>query len=145
MFCRWERGSVGSGKVFIRLKGNGDFLFLLHNLAAGCWWDTLKAVLGLFTFPDAVIYCIRQNGFDFGCSWNFMLGLASFSCCARSRFVARKSNRICFDVPPDLFDFSSAGWDWEINSFRVIWIYCWREGTWEVRLVMFEWSTERII
>lgn len=25
------------------------------------------AVLGLFTFLGAVIYCIRQNGFDFGC------------------------------------------------------------------------------
>lgn len=113
--------SVGSAKVFIHLKGNGDFLFLLYNLAAGCWCGTPKAVLGLFTFPGAVIYCIRQNGFDFGCLLLKFYVRADFFwlLCHRSRFVATESNRICFDVPSGLLScFSTAGWDLEINSFR---------------------------
>lgn len=121
MFCRWEGGSVGSAKVFIHLRRNGDFLFLLHNLAAGCWWDTPKAVLDLFTFPGAMICCIRQNEFDLGYLLLKFCVRADFFwlLCHRSRFVARESNRICSDVPSGLLScFTTAGWDLEINSFR---------------------------
>lgn len=44
---------MASGKVFIHLRGNAGFyffIFLLCNLAAGCWQDTPAAILGLITF-----------------------------------------------------------------------------------------------
>lgn len=53
--------------MFIHLRENEVFLFLLCNLPAGCWWDTPRAIPGLITFYCTIIHCIRQNGFDFGC------------------------------------------------------------------------------
>lgn len=106
--------------MFIHLQGNEDFLFLLYNLAAGCRWDTPKAVHGLFTFSGAMIYCIRKNGFDLRCLLLKFYVRAGFFwlLCHRSAFVAKESNKICFDVPSGLLGcFSSAGWDLEINSF----------------------------
>lgn len=68
-----------------------------------------------------MIYCIRQNGFDFGCLLLKFYVRAGFFWlfCSKSRFVATDSNRICFDVPSGLLScFSTAGWDLKINSFR---------------------------
>lgn len=109
MFSKREGCSVRGGKVFIHLRGNGAFLFLLRNLAAGFWWDTPKAILGLITFSFAVIHCIRQNGIDFGCLLFKFYGRGGFFwlACSRYRFMARESNRNRFNVSSGLF--SSTG------------------------------------
>lgn len=75
----------------------------------------------LASFPGAMIYGIRQNEFDFGCLLlKFFVRDGFFwLLCHSSRFVARESNRICFDVPFGLVScVSTAGWDLEIDSFR---------------------------
>lgn len=53
-----------------------------------------------------MIYCIRQNGFDFGCLLlkSYLRAGFFWLFCHRSRFVATESNRICFDVPSGLFE-----------------------------------------
>lgn len=105
-------------------------LSILQEMGISCFFCIiwLQAVDGTpwkqcldSTFPGAMIYCIRQNGFDFGCLLlKFYVGAGFFLLlCHRSRFMARERNKICLDVSSGLLScFSSAGWDLEINSFR---------------------------
>lgn len=91
MFSQQEQCSMGSGEVFIHLWGNGGVLFLQCNLVAGCWWDSLEAILGLITFclcHDS----LGQNSFDL---WVLVFqiccrGELFWLLCSRYRFTARE-------------------------------------------------------
>lgn len=111
MFSKREGCCVGSGK--------GVFLFLLRNLAAGYSWHTSRAILGLI-LSHAVIHCIRQNGFDFGCLIFKFYVRGGFFCCSAvgtgswpERVI---ESAMMFLLVSKLFQQCR---DLEINSFRM--------------------------
>lgn len=107
--------------MFIHLRENEVFLFFLCNLPAGCWWDTPRAILGLITFYCTIIHCIRQNGFDFGCLlFKFHVRWLFFGCSALGTSSWPERVTECALMFLLVFKlFCSAGWDLEINSFRM--------------------------
>lgn len=126
VFSRHIVCSVGESRA---VWGMQRCLSTLKEMGISCFsyiiW--LQAVDGtpqkqfLVSFPGAMIYCIGQNGFDFGCLLLkfYVRGGFFWLFCHRSRFVATESKRICFDSPSGLLScLSTAGWALEINSFR---------------------------